>query len=73
MGMWISPKGTEIPNQSENGPFFQNRGVNDGTINLKRLDSNIVEPFGLFCCVVPDANDINQTQCVNIGETCNYL
>lgn len=69
MGMWVSPEGIEIPNQSENGPFFRSRGINDGTVNLNRLNNSIVEPFGLFCCVVPDVDEVSQTQCVNIGET----
>ena len=69
MGMWVSPEGTEIPNQSEQKPFFRSRGNNDGTVNLNRLNNSVAEPFGTFYCVLPDARGESQTLCVNIGET----
>ena len=52
----------------ENGPFYTSRDVDEGTVNLNRLNSNSAEPFGLFYCVVPDAEGVNQTLFANIGE-----
>ena len=33
--------------------FYRNRG-DDGTVNLNRLNTNVITPTGLFCCEVPD-------------------
>lgn len=68
MGIWVSPEGTEVPNQYQNRSFFRSQGV-DGTVKLNRLNYSITEPFGLFYCVVPDASGINQILFANIGET----
>ena len=64
-GQWFFPGGEEVLAQSST--FYQSRGDNDGTINLNRMD-NVVLPAGLFCCVVPDAVNVEQTLCVNVGE-----
>ena len=51
----------------ESPPFYRNRGYNDdGTVNLNRK-VNVASPTGLFCCMVPDAVDINQILCADIG------
>lgn len=65
MGIWVSPTRNVVP---ENGPFYTSSGVNDGTVNLNRLNNNTAEPLGLFYCMVPDARGVNQTLFANIGE-----
>ena len=75
-GEWYFPDGTTVPieGEGENGAttFYRNRG-DDGSVNLNRLNSDVMSPTGLFCCEVPDANDINKTVCINIGGfICNY-
>ena len=67
VGEWVFPNGSEVPMQ---GTFYRNRGRDDGTVNLNFLSTDIMFPLqtGLFCCVVPDANDIMQTVCSNISE-----
>ena len=67
-GEWYFPDGTAVPNQRGATSFYRNRGDN-GTVNLNHLiDTNVMSPTGEFCCEVPDATDINQTFCINIGE-----
>ena len=59
-----------VPVQAMATTFYRNRGpgARDGTVNLNRVSTDVRSPTGQFCCEVPDANDINQHVCVNIGE-----
>ena len=80
-GEWYFPRGmAAVPRQIHAGAttFYRNRG-DDGTVNLNRLNSSIMSPIGLFCCMVPDAtsHDINDARemqriCVNIGKIQMY-
>ena len=66
-GEWFFPdNGGVVPNQGGATTFYRNRG-DDGTVNLNRLNSDVMMPTGRFCCVVPDATGVDQTLCVNIG------
>ena len=65
-GEWYFPDGTAVPVQSVATTFYRNRRDN-GTVNLNRLNTNIMMPTGLFCCEVPDASDRTQRVCANIG------
>jgi hypothetical protein len=67
-GEWFFPDGTAVPRQDSAMTFYRNRG-DDGTVNLNRL-SGIMMPTGLFCCEVPDAVDIVDRVCANIGKSC---
>ena len=67
IGQWLFPDTRNVPDQSSTSSFFQSRGNSDGTVNLNRND-DVMEPIGLFCCVVPDATGTNQMPCVNVGE-----
>ena len=71
-GEWYmyTPDRTVVPGSSDVG-FYRNRGGDDGTVNLNRL-SGVMMPTGLFCCEVPDALDIMQSVCANIGELVGY-
>ena len=67
VGEWFFPDGILVPGPNEGPPFYRNRGYNDdGTVNLNRK-TNVIDPTGLFCCVIPDDLDTNQTLCANIG------
>ena len=51
------------------GPtFYRNRGPDDGTVNLNRVNTNVMSPTGLFCCVVSDATDVMQRVCASVCE-----
>ena len=67
-GNWLFPDGvTTVPGpQQSPTTFYRNRG-NDGTINLNRVNTNIMMPIGQFCCRVLNAADTEQTVCVDIG------
>ena len=73
IGEWTFPNGTRVPvlGTVEAGnratAFYRNRG-DDGTVNLNRVSDDVMMPTGLFCCIVPDATEVDQTICANIGE-----
>ena len=46
--------------------FYRNR-EDDGTVNLIRVNNDVMMPTGKFCCVVPDGTSTNVTVCANIG------
>ena len=67
-GEWFFPdNGGMVPKQSDATTFYRNRG-DDGTVNLNRLNNDVMNPTGRFCCVVPDTNNVNQSVCANIGK-----
>jgi hypothetical protein len=55
-----------VPNLGGATSFYRIRG-DEGTINLNRLNANVLMPTGLFCCEVPDATDFTRRVCANIG------
>ena len=57
-----------VPNQGSATTFYRNRG-DDGTVNLNRLNSDVMMPTGMFCCVVPDATGVNMSTCAIISES----
>ena len=69
-GEWLFPDGEMVPIQSYSASFYRNRGE-DGTVNLNRLNNDVMMPTGKFCCVVPDATRINQRVCAYIGKSMN--
>ena len=75
-GEWNFPDGTAVPVLGA-GPtmattFYRSRG-SDGTVNLNRLNANVIMPTGLFCCEVPDAAGRMQRVCANISELMSHL
>ena len=68
LGEWFFPNRTVVPGSGST--FYRNRGQDDGTVNLNHanINTNVTSPTGLFCCVVPDATDTNQTVCADISE-----
>lgn len=66
-GEWFFPNGSAVPLLGGGATaFYRNRG-DDGTVNLNRLNSDVMMPTGRFCCVVPDATSTSVTVCSNIG------
>ena len=75
-GEWFFPDGGVVPvigkEQNRATTFYRSRG-DDGTVNLNRVNSEIMMPTGRFCCEVPDAMSNNQVLCVNIiCKSINY-
>ena len=72
-GEWYFPNDYgQIPIMSTATSFYRNR-EDSGEVNLFRLNSDVMEPTGEFCCVVPDATGLVQTVCANIGELHKYI
>ena len=70
LGKWLFPDGSAVPEKDNATSFYINRGLNDGTVNLNRLNDSVT-PIGKFCCVIPDALEVDNTICVTItgGES----
>ena len=68
-GQWQFPNKTNIGIIGTTASFYRNRG-DDGTVNLNRVSDDVMMPTGLFCCIVPDVTEVDQTVCANIGESC---
>ena len=66
---WYLPNGEPVQGTTTTIAFYRNRGDN-GEVFLNR-PSDVMSPFGQFCCEVPDATSTDQTLCVNIGELLN--
>ena len=66
-GWWYFPDRSEVPQEGDATSFYRGRS-NAGTVYLNRLNSDITHPVGEFCCVVPDATNVNQTLCINISK-----
>ena len=65
-GEWLFPDGTAVPRLDMATTFYRTRG-DDGTVNLNRLNTNVMMPTGLFCCELPDASGVTQRICADIG------
>ena len=66
-GDWFYPDGEHVMHTSASQEFGRDRSDNR-EINLYRGNSDVMSPTGRFCCRVPDANGVEQTVCVNVGE-----
>ena len=66
-GEWLFPDGGMVPPVGSATSFYRNRG-DDGTVNLNRLNDDVMMPTGQFRCVVPDATDTVMTLYANIGR-----
>ena len=69
-GEWHYPNRTRLRGFNEDVAvyFFRTRGLADGTVNMFRRNTGIMNPIGSFCCIVPDLENVNQTLCANIGK-----
>ena len=72
-GDWFFPDRIATVPGPQQSPitFYRTRG-DDGTVNLNRLNTNVLIPTGLFCCEVPDAAGDTQPLCANISTQLFY-
>ena len=66
-GEWKYINSTIPTRQQTNISFYTNRGL-DGTVNLNRLNDSVMFQSGLYCCLIPNAKNVSQTLCVDIGK-----
>ena len=75
-GQWYYPNGRVVPIEGARESFYRNRN-DEGLVLLHRRYYSLY-PTGLYCCVLPDANDVNQKLYIgllpigNIGGTSSY-
>ena len=64
-GEWYLPGGSP----ASDGKNFVVTRSDDGTIDLNYENDDVMSPWpiGLFCCTVPDAVNVIQTVCIDIG------
>jgi hypothetical protein len=67
VGQWYFPDGSEVPPPFAARPFYRLRSGN-GFVYLNRLNPDVTDPVGQFCCAIPDATNIIQTLCINISK-----
>ena len=69
-GDWFFPDGGRVTSIGTGAnmatTFYRSRG-DDGTVNLNRVNNDVMMPTGKFCCKVPDATGADHTLCVSIG------
>jgi hypothetical protein len=70
-GEWLFSNGTTVPGPNQSPTTFYRNREDDGTVNLNRR--NVFMPIGLFCCKVPDAQDVMQRLCATISELVTFL
>ena len=70
VGEWYFPNRSVIPEHRNHATSYVSRGDN-GTVNLNHVNSSsssLSFPSGQFCCEIPDANSLSQTQCALLSE-----
>ena len=73
VGEWYFPgDGGMVPIIIGSTTFYRSRG-DDGTVNLNRVNNDVVMPTGQYCCVVPDATGVMQWACAMISEILHNL
>ena len=67
MGEWYFPNNmSTVRTQGFGDSFYRNRGPM--VVRLHRR-YNAMRPTGLFCCVIPDANEVIQRICITVEAT----
>ena len=69
IGLWYYPDGTQVPLFNAPSPIFSKRFT--GQIALARKGS-IISYGGLYTCIIPDENGVNQTLVVGAYANSNY-
>ena len=64
-GEWYYPDGSRVPFEGIGTPFYRNR-YDGGLVLLNRRSHDTYYSSGLFCCVLPDASNVNHTLCIGL-------
>ena len=66
-GEWYYPNGSRVPIEGAGATFYRNRSTrDDGQVLLNRQNHVTDYSSGLFCCVLPDASNVNHTLCIGL-------
>ena len=63
-GQWFYPDGTVVPPAIAGQPYYRNRGDMLICLNRRLSGSLSVMYTGIYCCQIPDQDDVRQTLCV---------
>ena len=68
-GEWRYPDRIVVPNNGTGQPYYRNRDVMLIRLN-RRFNQGLSDMYtGVYCCEIPDQNDVNQTLCVGAYPT----
>ena len=63
-GEWFYPGGSMVPVLGVGAPYYQSRGISLIRLN-RRPGEGLSEIYtGIYCCKIPDHNNVIQTLCV---------
>ena len=63
-GQWYYPDGLMVPTDAVGQPYYRNRGEMLIRLN-RRPNQGLSEMYsGVYCCKIPDQNNVEQTMCV---------
>ena len=65
-GEWSFPNNERVGTIGGGGDFYRDRG--QGVVRLNRRN-NAMMPTGLFCCEIPDRNNVTRRLCIMIEAT----
>ena len=68
IGLWYYPNDTQVPLFSNQSPIFSKRFTGQIALNRK---FGIRDYQGLYTCIIPDENGMNQT--LVVGAYTNYV
>ena len=63
-GEWFYPNGRMVPVMGYGEPYYRNRGISLIRLNRRLNQGLSVMYTGIYCCQIPDQNDVMQTLCV---------
>ena len=63
-GEWFYPDGRMVPILVDGQPYYRNRGSSLIRLNRRPNQGLSVMYTGIYCCEIPDQNNVMQTLCV---------
>ena len=63
-GEWFYPDGWMVPVMGNGEPYYRNRGTSLIRLNRRPSQGLSVMYTGIYCCKIPDQNNVMQTLCV---------
>ena len=63
-GEWFYPNGTMVSIMVVGQPYYRNRGTSLIRLNRRPNQGLSLMYTGIYCCKIPDQNNVEQTMCV---------
>ena len=68
-GEWFYPDRRMVPVMGNGEPYYRNRGTSLIRLNRRSNQGLSVLYTGVYCCQIPDQNNMIQTMCVGVYLT----